>query len=610
MMKNSFYRKYFAAWIFMFWAFLVLCSPLKAMEESSLNPITDTYKILSPEDVKNYRQIYNLQEKERWAEADKVIKRIDNKILMGYVLKQRYLTSATWKTKKKEAENWLKNYADHPFAGKMYDLGKKKGAQYNFKRPKDIDNIPAGSCSSYVAANPTDIINNRSFNHLSKEKAAAARKLMKRIHIAINRGKTLIAFNYINSKEAKQLFRPRDIDAAKIALAFLYFTDLRDDKALELIEPAAARSGHLYPIANWVAGLVYWRVEEYENARKSFEAAALNSKSKPALRSASAYWAARANTKLGNNYEAREFLTLASASPRYFYGILARRSLGEDIEHSWIKPEDSGADEEQLLAKPAVKRALALFQLGMDKQAEDEFLNFYVKTNETNRRGLLDFAEDNDLTDLSSAMVSITGQVESSEKANKKGAYPAPNWKPTNGWKVEKALAYSFVRQESCFNNKAMSSAGARGLMQLMPATAKETARSLGLEWSQKKLFEPAYNLELGQSYILKLAQDRFINRNLIFLAVAYNSGPGNLYKWSRRMDYKEDPLLFMESIPSKETRTFVERILGNYWIYSSLFASGGIDSLDQIIDGEWPIYSPSSEFSVFLIKNRKIAAQ
>ena len=100
--------------------------PLKAMEESSLNPITDTYKILSPEDVKNYRQIYNLQEKERWAEADKVIKRIDNKILMGYVLKQRYLTSATWKTKKKEAENWLKNYADHPFAGKMYDLGKKK----------------------------------------------------------------------------------------------------------------------------------------------------------------------------------------------------------------------------------------------------------------------------------------------------------------------------------------------------------------------------------------------------------------------------------------------------------------------------------------------------
>ena len=67
-----------------------------------------------------------------------------------------------------------------------------------------------------------------------------------------------------------------------------------------------------------------------------------------------------------------------------------------------------------------MKRALALFQLGMDKQAEDEFLNFYVKTNETNRRGLLDFAEDNDLTDLSSAMVSITGQVESSEKANKK----------------------------------------------------------------------------------------------------------------------------------------------------------------------------------------------
>ncbi len=593
----------------MFWAFLLV--PANALTlTAELNPIIEKYSVLGQDDIDRYLKVYALQEKERWLEADKIINRIENKILMGYVLKQRYLNSATWKTRRKEAENWLKNYSDLPFAGKMYDLGIKKGAKFTAKRPKDIDNIPAGSCSSYVAENPTDLINNRSFNHLSKEKATAAKKLMKRIHIAINRGKTLTALNYINSKEAQKLFRPQDIDAAKIALAFLYFTDLRDDKALEIIEPAATRSGNLYPIANWVAGLIYWRTEEYENARKSFEAAALNSKAKPALRSASAYWAARANYKLGNNYEAKEFLTLAAASPRYFYGILARRSLGEDIEHSWIKPEEAGADETKILNKPAVKRALALFQLGMDKPAEDELLNFYVKTNETNRRGLLDFAEDNELEELSAAMVSITGQIESDDANKGRSAYPAPNWKPANGWKVEKALAYSFVRQESCFNNKATSNAGAKGLMQLMPATAKETARALGLEWSQKKLFEPAYNLELGQSYILKLAQDRFINRNLIFLAVAYNSGPGNLYKWSRRMDYKEDPLLFMESIPSKETRTFVERILGNYWVYSSLFSSGGIASLDQIIDGEWPIYSPDIEFSIYLEKSRKIAAQ
>ena len=600
--------------LFLFSFLFLACSLVNPMANASqidaIIFLTDKYKILSTEDVQKYKKIYELQKKERWTDADKIIKNLQNNLLMGYVLKQRYLNSATWKTRKKEAENWMKKYSDLPFAGKIYDLGLKKGAKYNFKRPKDIDNIPAGSCSSYAPENPTDIIVNRSFPHLNKTNAAAAKKLMKRIYFAINRGKTLIAYNYINSKEAKKLFHNNDIDAAKIALAFLYFTDLRDDKALELIVPAAKRSGKLYPIANWVAGLVYWRLDDYENARKHFEDAALNPKAKPALRSASAYWAARANNKLGNDAEAKDFLILASASSRYFYGILARRSLGEDIEHSWIKPEDIVTTEEQIINKLPVKRALALFQLEMYKMAEDELLNFYVKTNELNRRALLNFTENNDLTDLAATMISITGQIENSDPTNTKIAYPAPNWKPTNGWKIEKALAYSFVRQESCFNNKAMSPAGARGLMQLMPATAKETARALGIEWSQKKLFEPAYNLELGQSYILKLAQDRFINRNLIFLAVAYNSGPGNLYKWIRRMDYKEDPLLFMESIPSKETRTFVERILGNYWIYSSLFNSTGIASLDQIINGDWPLYSPDHEFDVFLIKNHKIATQ
>jgi soluble lytic murein transglycosylase-like protein len=155
---------------------------------------------------------------------------------------------------------------------------------------------------------------------------------------------------------------------------------------------------------------------------------------------------------------------------------------------------------------------------------------------------------------------------------------------------VKKALVYAFVRQESCFNNNAVSKVGAKGLMQLMPSTAKEITKSLGLEYSTKRLAEPSYNLEIGQAYIHRLLKDRFIDGNLIFLAVAYNSGPGNLYRWNKRMDYKEDPLLFIESIPSKETRGFVQKILANYWIYSSLFGND-LDSLDAIIEGSWAKY-------------------
>ena len=78
---------------------------------------------------------------------------------------------------------------------------------------------------------------------------------------------------------------------------------------------------------------------------------------------------------------------------------------------------------------------------------------------------------------------------------------------------------------------------------------------------------------------------------NLIFLAVAYNAGPGNLNKWKNKMSYQGDPLLFLESIPSKETRGFVERILVNYWTYRHLMEAS-LDTLDAVVRGEWPIYA------------------
>ena len=75
-----------------------------------------------------------------------------------------------------------------------------------------------------------------------------------------------------------------------------------------------------------------------------------------------------------------------------------------------------------------------------------------------------------------------------------------------------------------------------------------------------------------------------------MFLAVAYNAGPGNLNKWKNRMKYQDDPLLFLEVIPSKETRGFVERILVNYWVYRNLMESS-LNTLDETVQGRWPIY-------------------
>ena len=171
-----------------------------------------------------------------------------------------------------------------------------------------------------------------------------------------------------------------------------------------------------------------------------------------------------------------------------------------------------------------------------------------------------------------------------------KERFPMPNWEPLNKWKVRKELVFAFVRQESCFNKRAQSSVGARGLMQIMPQTGKIIAQQSGMKFNLLKMENESYNLALGQNYLLYLMELPSIQYNLIYTAVAYNAGPGNLIKWKKQMNYQDDPLLFIESIPSKETRGFVERIMVNYWIYNSLTKSS-LDSLNAVIHGKWPIY-------------------
>ena len=126
-----------------------------------------------------------------------------------------------------------------------------------------------------------------------------------------------------------------------------------------------------------------------------------------------------------------------------------------------------------------------------------------------------------------------------------------------------------------------------------MPMTASFIARDRRLKGSKKNrdiLFDPKTNLSLGQKYIHILLNDKAVKGDLFKLLAAWNGGPGNLNKWIRNVKYGNDPLLFIESIPSKETRIFVERVLTNYWIYQSRFGNDS-HSLDLVAKGKWPSY-------------------
>ena len=167
-----------------------------------------------------------------------------------------------------------------------------------------------------------------------------------------------------------------------------------------------------------------------------------------------------------------------------------------------------------------------------------------------------------------------------------------PRWVPGDGFKIDRALVYAVMRQESAFNTRAKSHAGARGLMQLMPSTAGYMAQKRFRGWRRNKLYDPSLNLRLGQKYLRYLLQHETVKGNVLFMAAAYNGGPGNLAKWQRKIFKRtQDTLMFIESIPSRETRDFVERVLSNFWIYRDRFGQNS-PTLDAIAQGQIPVYT------------------
>jgi soluble lytic murein transglycosylase-like protein len=150
--------------------------------------------------------------------------------------------------------------------------------------------------------------------------------------------------------------------------------------------------------------------------------------------------------------------------------------------------------------------------------------------------------------------------------------YPEAKWTPRGGYRVEKSLINAIIRQESRFNPNAKSYSGARGLMQLMPDTAKYIAKvkGYGREFGSSSITDPRFNMKLGQDYVEYLFNHPHVEGDIVSMLIAYNAGPGNLRKWRSRISgYENDPLLLIEMLPAKETRDYVEHVMSNYWVYS-----------------------------------------
>jgi soluble lytic murein transglycosylase-like protein len=146
------------------------------------------------------------------------------------------------------------------------------------------------------------------------------------------------------------------------------------------------------------------------------------------------------------------------------------------------------------------------------------------------------------------------------------GLFPIPQYTPPGGYHIDPCLVLAFARAESGFRATAVSTAGARGVMQLLPGTAKLVD---GKAITPSSLNDPGYNLGLGEHYLQNLMEQT--NGNLFQLAAAYNAGPAALTRWiGSRPELTDDPLLFIESIPYSETRNYIKHVMTNYWLYGN----------------------------------------
>jgi soluble lytic murein transglycosylase-like protein len=536
-------------------------------------------KPLSAPDVDIYTRAMLMQAQGQWAVADRELGRAKDDLLKGHLLARRLLAPGA-KPKYQELRAWMADYADLPQAETIHKLATAKGMKGfgAIKPPVRGALVGTGIDTSDDGANWEDT----AFS--GDEISAKARTFKVRLRQVMREQEHFRVESMLVSADFRSL-TDLEQDHMRALAAADHLAGGRDAEALDLAQTAAERSGEEVPAAHWIAGLAQWRMGKKDLARRHFEDVANAADASGWMVAAGAYWAARANLVSHRPEVVNHWLEVAATYPRTFYGLLARQALGYETFFSWETPPFTETDADLLMRVPGTRRALALLQLGDRQSAEEELRKVYPNATKAVRQSMLVLAHAGQMPGLA---VRLGGTLPGEDgRVHDAAAFPMPEWTPRGGWQVDRALVYAFVRQESAFNPHARSAAGASGLMQLMPRTAASLA---GGPHAHEKLVDPEFNLSLGQQYLSKLLSEDPVNGNLLMLAAAYNAGPGNLAKWQQSIHYGNDPLLFIESIPSRETRAFVERVMTNFWIYKSRLGQTA-PSLEAVASGEWPLY-------------------
>lgn len=297
------------------------------------------------------------------------------------------------------------------------------------------------------------------------------------------------------------------------------------------------------------------------------------------------YWQARVLLNNNKENEANSILKKLTTK-RGFYGMISAQTLNQSYSINNQSKKITQSDISTLKSKydnqPYVKRINELRYFGMTSESKQEWR--YVLNNQGNKDEYLSLAQyalQRGWGDLS-IQATITGKLWN----NWTERLPIMYKDLYNSALKDKAITLSYAlaisRQESALDITAKSPVGARGLMQLMPATAKETAKKVNSVSyvSSTQLFDPQTNIQLATSYLNSVYQQN--NNNRILSSAAYNAGPNNVKRWLKKSNGKLDAAAFIDSIPFTETRNYVKNVLVYDYIYQVILGQKNVNFLSS----------------------------
>jgi soluble lytic murein transglycosylase len=523
---------------------------------------------LSAGEREAYREIFAAIRGERWSEASARLDGMDEGPLHAIARAELYLAKNSPRVEAEPLVELIEDAPHIPHAAQLGRLAETRGVT-------DLPYIAPTQNLVWAGSQP------RRSRARSVEGDAAARELEALVQPLIVADQPGAAESLLNERQA--ILTPEAVTEYRQRIAWSYYLVGDDRSARRLADMARAGTGEWALHGEWVAGLASWRLKDCDAAADRFAAVGARS-GDVELAAAGHYWAARADMMCGRPEHVQARLRSAAHNKETFYGLLARTALGiEDKGSSGI--QDYGDSEWQRIAKlPNVRAAIALNEIG-ERRLADEVIRHQAKISPTDHDALIHLASD---LNLASTQFWLAHNAPRGKRVNFAARYPAPDWRPTKGWRVDPALVFAHALQESNFRTEAVSPAGAQGLMQVRPGTAGDIARDRGEAFSRELLNDPAHNIEFGQSYLEYLRDYSGTGGLLPKVIAAYNAGPAPIAEWNTRGIDGGDPLLYIESIPYWETRGYVPIVLRNYWVYEEKAGKEG-SSRKALAQGMWP---------------------